>query len=241
MDVLSPKARPPLGPGRRLRAVVFDLDDTLVVSTVDFAKFKGLVLRRIGGFGDDVGMYDPSDTIVKILDRFERRMAERGAPEAEVRRMLADLDTIMDAVEMEKVEGTAALPGAKDVLQMLRDRGVKVGVLTRGCAEYAERALTLTGLHGLVDAMECRNSHTRPKPYPDSYLRLVGALGVDKDETVFVGDHPIDAQCADNARVSFIGVLTGDMPAEALREAGSFAVADDVGGLRPFFEDLLKC
>ena len=239
MDVRSPKARPPLGPGRRLRAVVFDLDDTLVVSTVDFAKFKGLVLRRIGEFGDDVGAYDPSDTIVEILDRFEGRMAERGVPEAEVRRMLADLDTIMDTVEMEKVDRTAALPGAKEVLQMLRDRGVKVGVLTRGCAEYAERALTLTGMRGLVDAMECRNSHTRPKPYPDSYLRLVGALGVDKDETVFVGDHPIDAKCAENARVPFIGVLTGDVPAEGLREAGSFAVAEDVGGLRRFFEDLI--
>lgn len=227
-------------PAKRLRAVVFDLDDTLVVSTVDFPKFKGLVIRRIGEFGDDAALYDPSETIVMIIDRFERRMAERGVPEAEGRRMLAELDRIMDAVEMEKVDGTEALPGAEDVLRLLRGNGVKVGVLTRGCAEYAARALSLTGLDGLVDAMECRNSHTRPKPYPDSYLRLVEALGVDKDETVFVGDHPIDAQCAANAGVPFVGVMTGDVPGEDLSDAGSFMVAEDVGALRGFFEDLLK-
>lgn len=226
-------------PGKRLRAVVFDLDDTLVESTVDFPKFKSLVIRRVGEFGDDPGAYSPSETIVAILERFEGRMARRGVPGAEVRRMLADLDRIMDSVEMEKVEGTSALPGAREVLEALRGRGVKVGVLTRGCEEYASRALSLTGLAGLVDAMECRNSHTRPKPYPDSYLRLVGALGVDKDETVFVGDHPIDAQCAANAGVPFIGVMTGDVPEEVLRGAGSAMVAKDVGGLAGFFERAL--
>ncbi len=226
-------------PGKRLRAVVFDLDDTLVESTVDFPKFKSLVIRRMGEFGDDPGAYSLSETIVAILDRFEARMAGKGVPEAEVRRMLAELDRIMDSVEMEKVEGTSALPGAKEVLEVLRGRGVRVGVLTRGCEEYAARALSLTGLAGLVDAMECRNSHTRPKPYPDSYLRLVGALGVDKDETLFVGDHPIDAQCASNAGVPFIAVMTGDVPVEVLLKAGSAMVVRDVGGLAGFFERAL--
>jgi phosphoglycolate phosphatase len=224
-----------LRPGRRLRAVVFDLDDTLVESTVDFPKFKSLVIRKIGEFGDDPGAYSLSETIVAILERFERRMAERGSSEAEVRRMLSELDRIMDSVEMEKVEGTAALPGAREVLEFLRARDVKVGVLTRGCAEYASRALALTGMASLVDAMECRNSRTRPKPYPDSYLRLVGALGVDKEETVFVGDHPIDAQCAANAGVPFLAVMTGDVPEEVLAGAGSIIVARDVGQLTGFF------
>lgn len=239
---MQPHAQPEwreLRPGKRLRAVVFDLDDTLVESTVDFPKFKSLVIRRMGEFGDDPGAYSPSETIVAIIDRFEARMAGKGVPEAEVRRMLAELDRIMDSVEMEKVEGTSALPGAREVLEVLRGKGVRVGVLTRGCEEYAARALSLTGLAGLVDAMECRNSHTRPKPYPDSYLRLVGALGVDKDETLFVGDHPIDAQCASNAGVPFIAVMTGDVPGEALLKAGSVMVVRDVGALAGFFERAL--
>jgi phosphoglycolate phosphatase len=221
----------PLRPSKRLRAVVFDLDDTLVVSTVDFPKFKGLVIERIGAFGEDRSLYDPSETIVRIVDRFEARMRAEGVPEAQLRRMLAELDRIMDAVELERVNDTTAIPGAAETLSSLRNRGVKVGVLTRGCKAYAARAMSRTGISDLVDAIECRNSDTRPKPYPDSYLRLVAALGVDKEETLFVGDHVIDARCAANAGVPFIGVRTGDVPDQELLAAGAFIVADGVGDL----------
>jgi len=229
----------PIRPIKRLRAVVFDLDDTLVLSTVDFPKFKGLVIDRIEEFGEDRGLYDPSETIVRILDKFEARMRKNGVPEAGIRSMLAELDEVMDAVELERVDETAVIPGAPETLKFLRDRGVRVGVLTRGCDGYARKAMSRTGIDGLVDAIECRNSHTRPKPHPDSYLRLVRSLGVDKEETLFVGDHAIDAHCAANAGVPFIGVMTGDVPEQVLLDAGSFVVARDVGELRALLEPLL--
>jgi len=231
----------PLRPKRRIRGIIFDLDDTLVLSTVDFPKFKRQVIDRIESFGDERAQYDPSETIVRIIDRFETRMRDRGVAEAGIRRMLAELDRIMDLVELERVDETAIIPGARETLRFLQERGVKVGVLTRGCAAYAARAVAKTGLDDLVDAMECRNSETRPKPYPDSYLRLTQALGVDKDETLFVGDHLIDAQCASNAGVPFIGVTTGDVPEREFLSGGSFMVVRDVGELRdrlgPFLND----
>lgn len=218
-------------PARTLRAVIFDLDDTLVVSAIDFSKFKRLVIDRIGEFGEDRSLYDPSETIVAILGRFESRMRGKGVPEGGIRSMLASLDTIMDAVELERVDETLPIAGAAEVLSSLRRRGVKVGVLTRGCEAYARRAMSRAGLDGLVDALECRNSDTRPKPYPDSYLRLVRALGVDREATLFVGDHTIDALCAVNSGVPFVGVRTGDVPDEALIEAGAFIIVGDVGEL----------
>ena len=227
-------------PSKPLRGVVFDLDDTLVVSTVDFPKFKGLVIDRIQEFGEDRSLYDPSETIVTILDRFERSVREKGVLDHRVRDMLAQLDRIMDEVELERVEDTAAIPGAAETLTLLRRKGVKVGVLTRGCEAYAKEAMARTGIDGLVDAIECRNSHSRPKPYPDSYLRLVDALGVAKDETLFVGDHAIDARCAKNAGVPFIGVGTGDVPERDLVEAGAFMVARDVGELGELLGPFLR-
>lgn len=231
--------RAPLMPLKPLRAVIFDLDDTLVLSTVDFPKFKRLVIEEIVSLGEDRALYDPAETIVKILERFERRMTDRGLQETEIKAVLARLDRIMDTVELERVDETEALPGATETLTFLRARGVKIGILTRGCATYASRALARTRLEGLADALECRNSDTRPKPDPESYLRLVAALGVDKDQTVFVGDHPIDAQCALNAGVPFIGVTTGDIREQEFKKSGSYIVVRDVGELRSHLEPLL--
>jgi len=214
---------------REVKAVVFDLDDTLVESTVNFPKFKGLVIDRIVDHGENRKDYSPDETIVAIISRYEARMRQKDVPEMEIKNRLAELDKIMDEVEMERVSETVAYDGARTILDLLHTSGIKIGVLTRGCHEYAQKALLKTDLLVLVDALECRNSNTKPKPDPEAYLKLVAALGVTKDETIFVGDHPLDAQCATNAGVPFIAVRTGDVPAENLRRAGSVEVFKDIG------------
>jgi HAD superfamily hydrolase (TIGR01509 family) len=191
---------------------------------VNYGKFKALVIDRIASYGDDGAHYSPAETIVSILGRYEARLREKGAGEPEIQRRLAEMDCIMDSVELEHVDDTRVMPGAEELLRFLRSKGLKVGVLTRGCAKYAERALGNAGLIGLVDALECRNSETKPKPDPAAYLKLVSALGVQKDETIFVGDHPIDAKCAEDAGVAFLGVQTGSAPEDSLRESKAIEV-----------------
>ena len=225
---------------RKAKAVIFDLDDTLVESTVNFPKFKHLVIERISSYGEREADYSPGETIVAIIDRFEQNMAKKGVPEIEARRRLAELDKIMDTVEMEKVSETTAYDGAARLLDLLRNYGIKVGILTRGCKEYADSALGITRLADLVDAVECRDPKTKAKPNPEAYLKLVEALGVPKEETVFVGDHPIDGQCAARAGVPFIGVLTGDVPEETLRAAGAIEVFTDVGNMAGWLGDVLR-
>lgn len=225
---------------RTIKAVIFDLDDTLVESTVNFLKFKKLVIERIASYGERESDYNPNETIIAILNRFEERMHKQGLPDKELARRLAELDKIMDEVEMERVSETVAYDGAARLLRMLRQNGIKVGILTRGCEEYANAALVRTSLSDLVDAVECRSPDTKAKPNPEAYVKLVHALGVRKEETIFVGDHPIDAQCAANAGVPFIAVRTGDVSEAALKAAGSVEVFGDVSQMADWFEGFMS-
>jgi phosphoglycolate phosphatase len=225
---------------RTVKAVVFDLDDTLVESTVDFPKFKRLVVDRIASFGENRRDYSPNETIVAIIGRFEERERRAGVPEMEIKRRLAELDKIMDEVEMERVAETVAYEGAARLLEILKRNDIKIGILTRGCHDYASSALSRTGLMSLVDAIECRNSKIKAKPNPEAYLKLVDALGVTKDETIFIGDHPIDANCAANAGVPFVAVRTGDVSEKVLRAAGSIEVFKDVRELADWLETVLS-
>lgn len=224
---------------RRISAVVFDLDDTLVLSKVDYGKFKRLVIERIVQDGEPKEKYSPQELIVDIIARYETSLRARGLTESEVKARTAELDRIMDAVELEKVSETIEIAGASEVLSMLKARGVKVGILTRGCEKYARAVLERTGMDRFVDEIECRNSKTKPKPDPESYLKLAKALGVRPEETIFVGDHPMDAKCAVNAGAPFVGVMTGDVPEEDLLAAGSLAVFRDVGQMLSWLEGLL--
>lgn len=225
----------PLRQGNTLKAVVFDLDDTLVESTVNYGKFKSLVIERLAFWGEDRRSYRPDETIVAILSRYEQRMLASGMTREQLDSRLSELDRIMDEVEMEHASETRAIRGARELLTFLRSEGVKIGILTRGCEKYAETALETTGMADLVDFIECRNSKTKAKPNPESYLRLVEALGVEKEDTMFVGDHPIDAQCAANAGVPFVAVRTGDVPDDILNGVGSVEVFSDVGEMIEWF------
>lgn len=224
---------------KKLAAVVFDLDDTLVLSTVDYAKFKHLVIENLVRHGEPRDIYDPGLTIVAIVSRYEESLRKKGRPRDDIARRLAELDAIMDRVELERVADTKEIRGAKQLLAFLRSHGIKVGVLTRGCEDYARSALSITGMLQLVDEVECRNSKAKAKPDPESYLRLVRALRVRKEETIFVGDHPIDALCAANAGVPFVAVETGDVPPEELKAAGCVEVFPDVGSMAAWLENRL--
>jgi len=223
-----------------VKGVIFDLDDTLVLSTVDYVRFKRLIIERIALEGEDVRDYRPDDGIISLIDRFRHGMEASGRSPSEVQEVLREFDQIMDDVELERADETKAIPGAAGLLALLRDRGVKIGVLTRGCERYARFVLRLTGMLDLVDAIECRNSDVPPKPSPEPYWRLAAQLGLQPEETVFVGDHLIDAKCASSAGVMFIGVRTGDLTEQELRDAGSTEVFTSVAEMMPWFDEALR-
>ena len=226
--------------GVDLRGVVFDLDDTLIISTVDYERFKTLIIERIASKGDDPSQYSPDEGIVGLIDKFAERMRVRGWPEARVTTSLEEFEEIMDGVELERVHDTDELAGAREVLEYLRSRDVRVGILTRGCQEYAEEALRLTGLREFVQVIECRNTGMPAKPNPEPYWHLVEQLGLRPEQTIFVGDHFIDATCAARAGVPFVGVLTGALSEQTLREAGSVEVFRSVSTMLPWLKRLLK-
>jgi len=121
---------------------------------------------------------------------------------------------------MEQVDSVSVIPGVSETVKLLKEKGIKIGILTRSCREYALKSLETTGLSKLVDSVAARDDIDRPKPDPDQVIMLANKMNVKLEETLMVGDHPIDALCAKNSNVHFIGVLTGSSDADAFKKIG---------------------
>ena len=108
----------------------------------------------------------------------------------------------------------------KEMLKTLRARGYKVGVLTRGCREYAETALRIAGVDGCLDCLVARDDYPEEeaKPSPIAMEHTAGLLGLTPDRVLFLGDHKFDYQCAESSGAGFIGVLSGAYREEDWRE-----------------------
>ncbi|WP_425145230.1 HAD family hydrolase [Deinococcus sp.] len=182
-----------------LRAVIFDLDDTL---------FDDLGSTRAGLAG--LGRLHPGFAALhpdELLSRHAAAIAQREAQvyagtltpqQARIQRfesLLADLGiSELDgerAAQHYRSAYRAAYrlnPGVLDLVRAVRGRGLRVGVLTNYAREVQQEKLERIGLTPLIDAL-LTYDETPPKPDPRSYRAVCAALDVAPQQAVMVGDH----------------------------------------------------
>jgi HAD superfamily hydrolase (TIGR01509 family) len=169
-------------------AWLFDLDGTLTVAAHDF-----------DGIRAELGL-PPG---LPILEEIARR------PPGEA----TALSLRLDAIELEIAREARAQQGAAELLELLRDRGHHVGVLTRNSEANARETLAACGLRGFfADAAIVGRESSAPKPDPDGARQLLRRFEAPASRAVVVGDYRFDL--------------------EAAHAVGALAVYLDVGGTR---------
>ena len=131
----------------------------------------------------------------------------------------------------------AALPGARDLLASLDERGIAWAIATSGRAATARPALALLGLPETTP-MITRDQVQWAKPDPDLFLAAADLLDVDVAATMIVGDSTWDMLAARRAGGLGVGLLTGGYGREELERASAFRVYDDPGDLLRHADEL---
>jgi HAD superfamily hydrolase (TIGR01509 family) len=119
------------------------------------------------------------------------------------------------------------LPGARDLLDYLSQRGVPWAVATSGRMESAGPALKILGVDPGKVAVITRDQVQYAKPDPDLFLAAAHRLGVDISASVVVGDSVWDLLAARRARALGVGLLSGGYGTEELEKAGAYRVYKD--------------
>ncbi len=124
------------------------------------------------------------------------------------------------------------LPGAKELIPALGERGYEVWFVTSAKDEELEHhmgELEAEGkLSGVVNSSDVENA----KPAPDIFELALERAGASPEETVAVGDAVWDIESASAAGIRTVAVLTGGAFSEdELREAGATAVYKDCAAL----------
>lgn len=124
------------------------------------------------------------------------------------------------------------LPGAKELISSLKERGYGVWFVTSAKDEELEhhmQELEAEGkIHGVVNSSAVENA----KPAPDIFEEALRRAGVSAEETVAVGDAVWDVESAKGAGIRTVAVLSGGaFDEEELREAGAVDVYEDCAAL----------
>ena len=121
-------------------------------------------------------------------------------------------------------------PGAKQALEALQADGWLLGIITNKSRRGLDHGIDQHQLGGLID-ISVTVDEVPAKPAPDMALTAMSRLGVMAENAVLVGDTVIDAGCARNAGISFVGVAWGYHENDALIEAGAAGLITDYADL----------
>jgi len=186
-----------------LRAVIFDMDFTLVDSSA------AVIQCARAGFAR-AGLPVPADeAIVRAIglplsDLVAEHAGERAAEVVE--------GFLAEARRLTWVETTTLMPHARETLDALSRRGLALGIATSKIGNSTAAILRHHKLQAFFGAVVSADDVSAPKPDPAPLLACARLLDVAPSDAVYVGDHPYDIIAARGACMRVISVATGPTP-----------------------------
>lgn len=195
------------GGAHKFRAVVFDLDGTLVDSAGDIAEALNAAMgkRGIPAFAvDDVKMMIGGGSAVLV----EKAAVAAGlALDAGGKsELLAEFMTVYKTVS---AEGRGLFPGAVELLGDLKRSGVHVALCTNKPEPVTHIAVKALGLGPYLDFVIGGRDDMPKKPHPNMLAACLDPFGIGVAEAVMVGDSGADHGAARAAGTSIVMVDFG--------------------------------
>ena len=121
---------------------------------------------------------------------------------------LKELHTAYDNLVKKHVGKSKLIDRAKDVLETIKKKKIKIGLATNTTAERAANDLGFHKIKHYFDAIITADDVEKPKPYPDLIIKLCETLNVMPDETIFIGDTKNDYKAGKAAGSFVVGINT---------------------------------
>jgi HAD superfamily hydrolase (TIGR01549 family) len=207
------------------RIAVLDVDGTLVDTNYQHAlawyrAFRSLGetypvwrIHRLIGMG--------GDQLVSALggEEVEQRIGEQARE-----RWVKEADPMMAE--------TTLLPGARELIVALKERGHRVVLASSGKPHHVERALDLLDARELADGWTNGDDVEATKPAPDLLHVALEKIGEPADApSVVIGDSVYDVEAAKKAGMPSLVVRSGGFGDDELRNAGALGIYDTPGDL----------
>ena len=188
---------------KRYKAIIFDLDGTLLDTLADLAEGTKCALRG-NGFPERT-----IDEIRRFVGNGARKLIERAVPDGQIEAALEKVRQDFDIYyKVHCKDHTGPYPGIMEMLQELVQQGYSLGVVSNK-PDFAVQELIPGYFPGIFASVSGERQGVAKKPAPDLILEAMKNLQADSSNTVYVGDSEVDLEAAANAGIPCISVAWG--------------------------------
>ena len=189
----------------KISAIIFDVDGVLLESNRLMIELHKIIAK-------EMGLRVPDDKeITSLWGKSFRELINSIWPNVDAKLFK---EYVKDYIQKEKIIFPAVV-GSKELIKKLKKMEFKLGIVTGRPRDFTEDHMRNSGFKlNLFDVIVTGDDTKNHKPSPDPILRAVELLKVKPEETLYIGDSLVDLKAAKEAKVEFVGVLTGDVSKE---------------------------
>ena len=218
----------------KIKAVLFDLDGTLVNSLADLADSVNFTLQEFGfaTHENEKFKYFIGDGMQKLI---ERVLPDDKKDNDSIKQVLS---AFMCRYREHFADKTVAYDGIYELVNSLDKMNLKLAIVSNKAQDMAVE-VTNKVLSGLNFDIICGKREGYPtKPDPTLTLEIINELGVKPSECIFIGDSGMDMAVAKNAKVIGIGVLWGFRTEAELLENGADYIVNNPNEIAEIIKDI---
>lgn len=196
------------------KAVIFDLDGTLLNSIIDIAESMNKVLENHNFPTHSIDEY--KFIIGNGIDNLAIDSLPKSVPKSDYPKYCTEIREVYGERWMLK---TKAYNGIKELLDNLTSRNIKIAILSNKPQEYTELAVQHLLPEWKFDCVFGAREGIPIKPNPQAVIEIIEMFDFEVTDFLFVGDTNIDMQTANAANVESVGVSWGFRPVKELLDA----------------------
>ena len=202
-----------------IKAVIFDIDGTLVDSVDLHAKAWKMAFEK---FGKEMSFVAIRRQIGKGADQLLPVFFSR----EELDQFGGELDSYRSALfKREYLPKVKAFPNVRELFQRIKHDGKQIALASSAKEDELKEYKKIAQIDDLIESETSSGDVEKSKPYPDIFAAALEQLGnIAPDQVIAIGDTPYDAQAAGKINVRVIGLLCGGWNQEQLRQAGCVAI-----------------
>ena len=185
--------------------VIFDMDNTILDTHIDFGKMKRVTVEAVEGFMAEIVAKEKPDFEPMVTGQVIKWAEEHGL---EKEKVLLIWEKIAD-VEAEGMEEIQIEEDADLALKKLAESGANSFILTNNSLRAAKIAMAKSGLADYFKEIHARDEYGEVKPSPKGILAIIKDHP-NIEKWVMIGDSWLDGGAANNAEIAFIAYGPND-------------------------------
>ena len=185
------------------KAIVFDLDGTLLDTLADLAASTNYALRSCGMPEHSI------DDVRRFVGNGVRMLMTRAVPDGESNPRFDEAFSVFRKHYMQHcLDTTSPYPGIMEALARLKEKGMMLAIVSNKM-QAATEELRQHFFSQYIDVAIGESAAIRKKPAPDTVNEALRLLGISHDEAIYVGDSDVDIDTARAAMMPCASVLWG--------------------------------